>query len=87
MNVIKMLNKQIEAGKDIVMSDGNIISKEEIRKAMLKKYLAGVKAGEIDTTVSFEAYLKENSGDYVTVQDVIDVIEKGFEDVEEDAAE
>ena len=83
MNVVKLLKKQIEAGKDVVMTDGNIISKEEIRKAMLKKYLTGVKAGEIATTVSFEAYLAENSGEYVSVQEVINFIE----DNETEAAE
>lgn len=75
MNVVKLLKKQIEAGKEIVTNDGNIISKDDIRKAALKKYLAGVKAGEIDTAKSFEEYLKENGDAYVSVQEVIDFIE------------
>ena len=82
MNVVKMLKKQIENGKDIVMNDGNIISKDEIRKAMLKKYLAGVKSGEVAADVSFEAYLKENSGEYVSLQEVVDFIENKPEDAE-----
>lgn len=85
MNVVKMLKKQIENGKDIVMNDGNIISKAEIRKAMLKKYLAGVKTGEIAADVSFEAYLKENAGDYISLKEVIDFIENKDEENEEAA--
>lgn len=88
MNVVKLLKKQIENGKDIVMNDGNIISKAEIRKAMLKKYLQGIKVGDIDTAVSFEEYLKANSGEYVSVQEVVDFIEdKNDDGVDAEAAD
>lgn len=75
MNVVKLLKKQIENGKDIVMNNGDIISKAEIRKTMLKTYLAGIKVGEIDTAKSFDEWLSENSGEYVSLQEVIDFIE------------
>lgn len=44
MNIVKMLEKQKENGKDIILADGNIISKDEIKKANLKTYLAGLKS-------------------------------------------
>lgn len=74
MNIVKMLNKQKEAGKEIVMPDGNIISKDDIYKANMKAYLAGIKSGEIDANTSLADYGKEHEGDYVSVDDVIGYI-------------
>lgn len=84
MNIVKVLKKQIETGKDVMMNDGNIISKEEIRKATMKKYLAGVKSGEIPTDKSFEQYFAETGDSYVSVQEVIDFIENPEGDEEAD---
>ena len=36
MNIVRVLNKQKENGKEIILADGNIISKDEIRKAYKK---------------------------------------------------
>lgn len=87
MNIIKTLKKQVESGKDIVMKDGNIISKEDVRKAAMKNYLTGVKAGEIPTTKSFDDYFAEANDACVTVKDVIEFIEMGFETVDDENAE
>lgn len=74
MNIVKMLNKQKEAGKEIVMADGNIISKDEIQKANMKAYLAGIKSGEIPADTSLADYSKDREDDYVTIDDVIGYI-------------
>lgn len=75
MNIVKMLNKQKEAGKEIVMADGNIISKDEINKANMKAYLAGIKSGEISSDVSLAAYAKSQKDNYIGIDDVIGYIE------------
>jgi hypothetical protein len=75
MNIVKMLNKQKEAGKEIVMADGNIISKDEINKANMKAYLAGIKSGEISSDVSLTAYAESQKDDYISIDDVIGYIE------------
>lgn len=74
MNIVKMLNKQKEAGKEIVMADGNIISKDEIQKANMKAYLAGIKSGEIPADTSLADYSKEYESDHVRIDDVIGYI-------------
>lgn len=74
MNIVKMLNKQKEAGKEIVMADGNIISKDEIQKANMKAYLAGIKSGEIPADTSLADYSKDREDDYVIIDDVIGYI-------------
>lgn len=75
MNIVKMLNKQKEAGKEIVMADGNIISKDEINKANMKVYLAGIKSGEISSDVSLAAYAESQKDSYIGIDDVIGYIE------------
>lgn len=82
MNIVKQLQKQKEAGKEIVLADGNIISKDEIEKANLKSYLAGVKSGVIDPSVSLVEYAKSHDNDYVTIDDVIGYIAGTPEDEE-----
>lgn len=79
MNIVKMLEKQIGAGKTIVTADGNIISKDDIRKVAMKQYLAGVKDGSIPTNKSFEEYLNENGGNNATVEEIIDFIKNPTE--------
>lgn len=74
MNIVKVLNKQKEAGKEIVLADGNIISKDEIQKTNMKSYLAGIKSGEIAPDTSLADYSKEHEGDYVSIDDVIGYI-------------
>lgn len=80
MNIIKLLKKQKESGKDIILADGNIISKNEINKARLKAYLAGVKDGSIAPTTSLDQYSKEAGDDFVTVDEMIKFIEEGLEE-------
>lgn len=75
MNIVKMLNKQKENGKDIILADGNIISKDEIKKAHLKAYLAGVKDGSISPTMSLDQYSAEAGDDFVTIDEMIKFIE------------
>lgn len=87
MNIVKVLKKQIESGKTIVMPSGDIISEEEIKKTAMKEYLAGVKSGEISTDISFSQYLAETGDSYANVQEVIDFIENPNGEDEEDAAE
>lgn len=60
-------------------AEGNIISKDDIRKVAMKRYLAGVKDGTISTDTSFEAYLAENSGSDVTVEEIIEFIKNPAE--------
>lgn len=67
MNIINMLKKQNEAGKNIVTPDGNVISEDGIKKAAMKDYLAGLKAGEITSDISLDDYMKNNAEDYVSV--------------------
>lgn len=74
MNIVKMLNKQKETGKEIVMADGNIISKDEIQKANMKAYIAGIKSGEIPADTSLADYSKEHESDHVSIDDVIGYI-------------
>lgn len=85
MNIVKMLEKQKENGKDIILADGNIISKDDIKKANLKTYLAGLKAGEISPSMSLDQYSAEAGDNFVTIDDMIDIIKNGIE--EADAAE
>lgn len=85
MNIVKMLEKQKENGKDIILADGNIISKDEIKKANLKTYLAGLKAGEISPSMSLDQYSAEAGDNFVTIDDMIDIIKNGID--EADAAE
>ena len=75
MNIVKLLKKQKENGKDIILGDGNIISKDEIKKAQLKSYLAGVKDGSISPAMSLDAYCEEAGDDFVTVDEMIKYIE------------
>lgn len=75
MNIVKLLKKQKENGKEIVMANGDIISKDEISKSNLKSYLAGIKDGSIKPDVSLAAYSEENSNDQVSVDELIDFIE------------
>lgn len=75
MNIINMLKKQNEAGKNIVTPDGNVISEDGIKRAAMKDYLAGLKAGEITSDISLDDYMKINTEDYVSVQEIIDFIE------------
>lgn len=75
MNIVKMLNKQKEAGKEIVMADGNIISKDEINKANMKAYLAGIKSGEISGSISLIDYAESQKDNYISIDDVIGYIE------------
>lgn len=75
MNIVKMLNKQKEAGKEIVMADGNIISKDEINKANMKAYLAGIKSGEISGDISLIDYAESQKDNYISIDDVIGYIE------------
>ena len=79
MNIVKLLKKQKENGKDIVLADGNIISKDEIKKAHLKAYLAGVKDGSISPSTSLDQYSEEAGNDYVEVDELIKFIEEGEE--------
>ena len=75
MNIVKLLNKQKENGKDIILADGNIISKDEIKKARLKAYLAGVKDGSVSPTTSLDQYSKDVGDDFVTIDEMIKFIE------------
>lgn len=75
MNIVKMLNKQKENGKDIILADGNIISKDEIKKAHLKAYLAGVKDGYISPATSLDQYSADACDDFVTIDEMIEFIE------------
>lgn len=74
MNVINMLKKQSEAGKNIIMPDGNVVSEDGIKKAAMKEYLAGVKDGTISPAISLDTWMKENISDYASVQEVINFI-------------
>lgn len=79
MNITKLLKKQKENGKDIILADGNIISKDEIKKAHLKAYLAGVKDGSISPSTSLDQYSEEAGDDFVTIDEMIKFIEEGPE--------
>lgn len=80
MNIVKVLNKQKENGKEIILADGNIISKDEIRKANMKVYLAGIKSGEIDPETSLADYSSDHGDDYVSIDDVLAYIAGNLED-------
>lgn len=80
MNIVKVLNKQKENGKEIILADGNIISKDEIRKANMKIYLAGIKSGEIDPEISLADYSRDHGDDYVSIDDVLAYIAGNLED-------
>lgn len=84
MNLVKLLRKQKENGKEIIMPDGNIISKNDIEKSNMKSYLAGIKDGSISPTTSLQQYSEENGNDFATIDEVIKFIEEG---PAEDAAE
>lgn len=71
MNVVKVLEKQLAAGKDVIMADGAVVGKDEIRKAAMKQYLAGVKSGEISPAKSFDDYVNEMTQDVLPVEDAI----------------
>lgn len=75
MNITKMLKKQKENGKDIILADGNIISKDDIKKAHLKAYLAGVKDGSISPAMSLDQYSEQAGDDFVTIDEMIKFIE------------
>lgn len=75
MNIVKVLKKQIQAGNTIMLANGDVVKPEEISKALLKSYIAGVKSGEIAADKSFADYQKEKNADQLTVQEVIDFIE------------
>ena len=79
MNIVNMLKKQKEAGKNIVMSTGAVVSEDSIKKEATKNYLAGLKSGEISTSVSLDEYMKENAANCVTVDEVIEIIEQGID--------
>lgn len=79
MNIVNMLKKQKEAGKNIVMANGAVVSEDNLKKETTKNYLAGLKAGEIASSVSLDEYMKENSAASVTVDDIIEIIEQGIE--------
>lgn len=82
MNIVSMLKKQIDAGKNVVMSNGAVVSVDNIKKEATKNYIAGLKAGEIAPSVSLDDYMKENTSNYVTAQDIIDIVENGIEEAE-----
>lgn len=79
MNIVKQLKKQIELGKTLVLEDGNTIKLEDVKKPLMKEYLAGIKSGEITPDTSFNDYCESNKTDLLTVQEIIDFIE-GKED-------
>lgn len=74
MNIIKVLTKQKESGKTIVLTDGNIVSEEGIVKANMKEYLAGIKDGTIKPSTSLTEYSEQNSIEYLSIDDLISYI-------------
>jgi hypothetical protein len=75
MNIVKMLKKQIEAGRTVVMENGATVKPDEVNKPLMKDYLAGIKSGEISPDVSFNDYCAEHKTDLLTVQEIIDFVE------------
>lgn len=74
MNIVKVLNKQIEAGKTVVLPNGDMVKSEDIDKSLMKDYLAGVKSGAISPEVSFKEYAAEKTATQLTVQEVINFV-------------
>ena len=75
MNIVKMLKKQIEAGRTVVLENGNTVKPEDVNKPLMKEYLAGMKAGTIGDDVSFKDYCENNKQEQLTVQEIIDFIQ------------
>lgn len=84
MNIVKVLKKQIEAGKTVILANGDAVKSEDISKSLMKSYLSGVKSGEIAEDKSFAEYQKEKSKDQLTIQEVIDFIENPGEHAEDE---
>lgn len=83
MNIVKMLKKQIEAGRTVVLENGSTVKPEDVNKPLMKDYLAGIKSGKIGADVSFKDYCENNKKEQLTVQEIIDFIENPEEDTEE----
>lgn len=75
MNIVKMLKKQIEAGRTVVLENGSTVKPDEVNKPLMKNYLAGIKDGTIGADVSFKDYCENNKKEQLTVQEIIDFIE------------
>lgn len=72
MNLIKAMEKEIEKGNNLVLSNGNIVSEDYMMKSLEKEYLKRARAGELDVKkTSFEEFASEELANTMETQEVI----------------
>ena len=81
-NIIRALKDELSKGNEFINSKGDSVNRETLDKQLEKDYINGLKKKEIDFTVSFEDYKKEQYGGKVglfKIEYVLEVLEQTFE--------
>ena len=82
-NIIKLLLKERERGNRYIMPGGDIVPREKLEKVFRVEYVKTLKAGELDTSKSYEEFFEEFREQFLTVNDLIAAIHEALGDEEE----
>ena len=83
MNILKVLKKERESGRIYVTPDGEVINIEKLMKLLNKEFCSGVAAGTVSNDVSFGAYVEYVKANMLTVDHVIEGVERTLSDYAE----
>ena len=81
-NIIKLLLKERERGNRYIMPGGDIVPREKLEKVFKVEYVKTLKAGELDTSKSYEEFFEEFREQFLTVNDLIAAIHEALGDEE-----
>lgn len=73
-NIIVLLQREVEKNNLYMDEKGNTINPEKIEAMAKKSYLADLKSGAIDFSVSFETYHAQTLSSYMPLDSIIGVI-------------
>ena len=82
-NIIKLLLKERERGNRYIMPGGDIVPREKLEKVFKVEYVKTLKAGELDTSKSYEEFFEEFREQFLTVNDLIAAIHEALGDEKE----
>lgn len=82
-NIIKLLLKERERGNLYIAHGGDIVPREKLEKVFSVEYVKTLKAGELDTTKSYDEFFEEFCKQFLTVNDLITAIHEALGDEEE----
>lgn len=73
-NIIDYLKRELVKGKEYIVKDGDIVSKEFVLNNIKKDYIKSIEDGSIDMTLSYSEYEEYHLAKAVKVDDILNCL-------------